>query len=412
MNIEKEVVEKNREEEISLKVAVPETSNEVIPINIEAALANYTEAEQREILALADRIDVRETEKIMNYGSKPLQTAFEQTGEFLKRERGSQADQIVMEKIRELSKKTNESYEEFKQLLKEPNFLQKTLLKIASNKNNSRAAKMQKKAITSYDLLIELKKSCDSWLELLRDAMGEIEEAALSDIQATEMIEKYIISGKLSQKRIENDLEDANLKYKETGLQRYSYDYKKIKEGYDLFFLKVNNLEKSCITNNLSIAELSVIAETNKKLQLSIHEKLDHSMLLFGQQLRNALLNAKNREVLEGQNSILKLSDELITNVAQMVGLTAKEAETALYSGFFNTDVVEGAFTIMIDTCKEVQEIANEMIPKIQEETARLKERVKDLEPYVEMASKSISKEETLKIEAKPSTEGIGKLKF
>lgn len=56
-------------------------------INIDKALASYTEAERKEIMDLANQIDAKKVDNLMNYASNVLLGTFEASGEFLKRKR-------------------------------------------------------------------------------------------------------------------------------------------------------------------------------------------------------------------------------------------------------------------------------------------------------------------------------------
>ena len=72
---------------------VPTKPEDVVPLNIDKALASYTEAERKEIMDLANQIDVRKVDNLMNYASNVLLGTFDACGEFLKNEKGSAADQ-------------------------------------------------------------------------------------------------------------------------------------------------------------------------------------------------------------------------------------------------------------------------------------------------------------------------------
>ncbi len=57
----------------------------VVPINSKKALESYTEEERREVLDLAQNIDVRKIENVMVYGSNILTKTFEQCRSSIKR---------------------------------------------------------------------------------------------------------------------------------------------------------------------------------------------------------------------------------------------------------------------------------------------------------------------------------------
>lgn len=397
-----------RTEEIVAEVALPTptTPKDVVPLNCEAAFKSFSEEERKEILALADKIDVREAEKVMSYGSTALRMTFDQCGRFLKDERGSQADQEVIAQVIELSKKASESYDDFNLVLQEPNLFQKMFLKLFNSGKDSQTKKIQNSAITNYKLLAELKNSCESWLEMLKDAMGEIEYSALSDIETISLLEKYIIAGTIAKERVENELQEIQSKHEETGLQQYSFEYQQMKEGYDLFNITMSNLEKSRVMYHLSIGQLALIKRSNRNVQISIHTQVDNSMALIGQQLRNAVLNAKTREVLEGQKAIARLNDELIKDISQKVGITAEETEKLIYSGFYNIEAAKQAVTTVINSCNAIEKTASEMLPKMKADMSQINELIKQLEPCV---GSSI---ETLKIEETASPTGEAKLEF
>lgn len=369
---------------IGFDISVPTEANDVIPINYQQALASYTEAERQEIIALADSIDVKQLEKVMSYGSTALKRTFDQCGNFLKDERGSHADQEVISRVIELSKKASNSYDDFNLVLQEPGLFQQLIMKLTGGaKSKSRTEKVQKSAVTNYKLLIELKKSCDQWLEMLKKAMGDIEEAAMSDVDNIGLLEKYIIAGHIAESRIAGLLEDVHAQHEQTGLQKYAQEYKELKEGSDIFAITMTNLEKSRVMYYLSIGQLSLIGKSNRNVQISIHTQVNNSMALFGQQLRNALLNAKTQEVLEGQNAIIRLSDELIKDVSQTVGLTAEQTEKALYASFYSTEAAKTAVTTVINSCNAIQKTASEMLPKMKADLSELEGLIQELEPVV-----------------------------
>lgn len=396
-----------RTEDIGVKVETPVTTQDVKPLNCEAAFSSFSEAEKQEIMALADAIDVTKVENVMNYGSEALRATFEQCGKFLKDERGSYADQEVIKRVIELSKRASESYDDFNLVLQEPNMFQKIMLQVIGIGKKSRTEKIQQSAITNYKLLSELKASCDSWLEMLKKAMGDIEYSAISDAGNIALLEKYIIAGKIAEERIASQMAEIHQKYNETGLQQYVQEYDEMKEGNNIFLITMTNLEKSRIMYHLSIGQLSLIKRANRNVQISIHTQVDNSMALIGQQLRNAVLDAKTREVLEGQKAISRLNDELIKDVSKNVGLTAEETEKLLYASFYHTDAAKEAITTVINSCNAIQKTATEMLPQMKADLTQLNELIQQLEPCIG----SIETSETSKSGNLPTTGG-SKLKF
>lgn len=392
-------------ENIGINVPEPVGANEVAPLNYEAALASYDEAERQEIIALSESIDVREIEKVMNYGSAPLVKTFEECGRFLKDERGSQADQEVIKRVIELSKKASECNDDFNLVLQEPNKFKKFLVKLFFGGNTkSRTEKIQNSAVTCYTLLAELKKSCDSWIDMLRKAMDQVSYSVLEDSETIELLEKYIIAGEMSRSRIEGEIKALEDKHNETGLQKYNQSYEQLKEGYKIFDVVLGNLEKSRVMHYLALAQLSLIRTGNRNVQIAIHTQSKNTMATVALQLRNATLNAKTREVLEGQKALTRLSDELIKDVSQSIGLTAEETEKLLYSGICNLDAAKEAITTTMNSCKNIKNIASEMLPQMKAEVQQLSGLIEELQPCVSNLTST-----TLDSGAVPSTVGTTK---
>ncbi len=404
--------DETRIENIGIQVNVPVVANDVPAINYQLALASYPEEEQKQIIALADSIDVRQIEKVMNYGSEPLRATFEQCGQFLKNERGSEADQRVVVQVIELSKKASSTYEDFQLVLKEPNLLQKAVLKIINGGKTSRTKKIQKSAITNFNLLGELKASCDVWLDMLKKAMGEIEYSFISDMETIGLLEKYIIAGNIAEERISRELKKMEEQYQQTGLQRHSQEYDELCEGNKIFMITLANLEKSRIMYHLSLGQLSLIIRGNRNVQISIHTQVDNSMALISQQLRNALLNAKTQEVLEGQKAITRLNDELIKAVSENTGLTAKEAEKLIYTGFYSVEAAKTAITTVITSCEEIKKTATEMLPKMKADMTQLNGLIEQLEPYIHEVKTLESENSTESASISTSANASGNLKF
>lgn len=281
------------------------------------------------------------------------------------------------------------------------------MLKLSSKRKNSRTQKIQTHAVTNYKLLAELKESCESWLEMLRNAMGDITFSELSDSENLELLEKYIIAGNIAKTRIEKELQQMQEASRNTGLRVQSQQYDDLKEGYDIFVLRLNNLEKSRVMYYLSIGQLSLIKRSNRNVQISVHTQTDNCITLIGQQLRNAVLNAKNQEVIEGQKALSRLSDELIRDVSNSIGVTAEEAEKLLYYGVYNVDAAKEAVKTVITSCESIKHIAEEMLPKMQADVTELNGLIEELRPYIDASIQEPQKNSPV-----PTNRGTGSLKF
>lgn len=347
------------------------------------ALSHFKEEDRKEILRVADSIDVTQFDKIMSYGSIPLVKTFEQAGRVLKDFQGTSADQEVINLVVELAKKASNTQEEFNLCIQEPGFLTKCLLKLSAHLKDKNDAKAKYKAVTCYKLLVELRDSCDAWLESLADTHTKIIQSAESDRDNCYEIEEYIVAGRIAEERVTGEVQALQEEWEQTGLADVKMNYETHKRGLQNLQMQLMNLEKSRAMHIYSVAELGLELRTNENVRLAIGSQKNHSMALAAQQLRNAIFDMKNREALEGQKSITKLNDELMQKVADGVALTAEESEQILLNGVYTVEAALKAVETVKQACDSITKIRSEMVPKMEQEMDKIKALVEELDPVV-----------------------------
>lgn len=358
------------------------STTELAPLTSNS-LQYFDSEAQKEILAVAEQIDVRELENVMSYGQIPLLRSFEESGKILRDEEGSSADQEVIKQVVELSKQANQSYDEFNIVLKEPNLLQRLFLKISSASKDKHDKEVALKAITNYKLLEQLMASCDKWIEMLQDGFTKIQASALHDKANCEEIEKYIVAGRIAQERISREVDEAREKYALTSLAADKEDYETLREGAETFNVVLLNLEKSRAASAISIGQLYLQTKTNKNVQIAVRTQKANSMALAAQQLRNAVLGAKNKIALEGQKSISTLNNELMKKVSESTVLTAEESEKILLNGVYSVEAALTAAKTVIDGCEVIKKAREERNAGIAQELGKLKTLLAEIEPFV-----------------------------
>lgn len=362
------------------KPAVP--SKELAPLSTNS-LSSFPADVQREIVALSEQINVTEIENVMSYGSIPLLRSFEQAGKILQDEAGSSADQMVIREVVELSKQANDSYEDFNLVLKEPNFLQKLFMKVSKGAKDKHDADVKYKAITNYKLLEQLMKSCDNWVEMLKDGWTKIHTSAMQDKLSCEELEKYIVAGRIAEQRIAAEVEQARLDYELSGLIADKEKYDNLKDGYETLQVVLLNLEKSRAAFVISIGQLFLQAKANKNTQIAVRTQRSHSMALASQQLRNAVLNAKTKIAIEGQKSLSALNSELMKKVSENTVLTAEESEKILLNGVYSVEAALEAAKTVIEGCDLIKKAREERAAGIAQELGKLETLLTEIAPFV-----------------------------
>ncbi len=362
------------------KPAVP--TKELAPLSTNS-LSSFPAEVQREIVALSEQINVTEIENVMSYGSIPLLRSFEQAGKILQDEAGSSADQMVIREVVELSKQANDSYEDFNLVLKEPNFLQKLFMKVSKGAKDKHDADVKYKAITNYKLLEQLMKSCDTWVEMLKDGWTKIHTSAMQDKLSCEELEKYIVAGRIAEQRIAAEVEQARLDYELSGLIADKEKYDNLKDGYETLQVVLLNLEKSRAAFVISIGQLFLQAKANKNTQIAVRTQRSHSMALASQQLRNAVLNAKTKIAIEGQKSLSALNSELMKKVSENTVLTAEESEKILLNGVYSVEAALEAAKTVIEGCDLIKKAREERAAGIEQELGKLETLLTEIAPFV-----------------------------
>ena len=357
-------------------------SGELAPIT-SSSLQYFPEDKQQEILKIAGEIDVAKLERVMSYGQIPIMRSFELAGKILKEVEGSEADQEVIKQVLELAKQANSTYEDFNLVIHEPSMFQKLLLKILSSARDKRNKEIKIKAITNYKLLGQFKSSCDIWIDMLKDTYDKIMLSAISDKNDCYELEEYLVAGYIAKERIIQEVDKAKEEYEKTGLIDAKDRYDMLKEGLETFQVVLLNLEKSRVAYAISLGQLSLQQKANRNIQIAVRTQKGNSLTVASQQLRNAVLDARNREALEGQKLLTKLNDELMQKVASNAALTAEESEQILMNGIYTVEAALQAANTVIEGCHAIERAKADVFDNIGKEMEKLKGVVDELAPYV-----------------------------
>ena len=366
---------------------VDDTTTELAPLS-SSALEYYDEATQKEILRIADEIDVTQFEKIMAYGSIPIIRSFESAGRILQEAQGTSADQEVVKMVTELAKQAKDSYN---LVIEEPNFLQKFVMKITTGlKSESKEVKV--KAISCFKILEKYIESCDMWIDSLRKTHDDIMLSAHNDKNDCYELEQYIVAGYLAENRISGEIVSAEQEWQETGMIDAKMRYDDLSRGLNEFRIVLQNLEKSRAAHGLAIGELALELNANRRIQLTVDSQKVHSSTVMAQQLEIAYYDAVNKEALEGQKAITEVNNRLLGEVARRVVATGEEAERVLVNGVYSVEAAQQAAETVITGYETIKKASEESISQISVNMEKLKGVVDQLTPYIDKLKNSSDK--------------------
>ena len=338
---------------------------------------------QAQIMRVADEIDPIQLDKILAYGSIPLIRTYESAGQILKSAEGTSVDQEVIDQVVELAKLANKGQEDVNISLKEPNWIEKLLMNIFTSIKEKKNDETQVKAITCYRLLTQLKEKCDVWHSMLQENWRLICQSITDDMQNGIELEQYIVAAHVAMPRLEASLEEKRVLSETQGLITDKAAYDAYKKGLDAFKVTLLNLEKSRAAYGISLAQLSAQKSTNENIQISVSTQKHNSMSVASQQLRNALLERRNRQVLEGQKSITALNGELMKKVASNTVLTAEESEKVLLSGVYTLEAALEAAKTVVDGCEAIRKARDERAQNVAQQMDKLKTLVDQISPFI-----------------------------
>lgn len=361
---------------------VAESGEQIVSLSADA-LKLYDAQTQAEILRVADQVDPMQLDKIMAFGSIPLTRSFEFASKILKALEGTSVDQEVVKEVAALSKQANKSQEDLNVAIKEPTLLQRLMMSIFTSLKEKRVNDAKVAAVSCYRVLTQLKESCNTWHNMLKENYALISQAMEDLVENGVLLEKYIVAGRIAEARIEGELEQKRLICAETGLTDDKAEFEAAQEGFDAFKLVLLNLEKSRAAYGINFGQLRLERETNKKLQLAVIFQKTNSMTTAGQQILAAVFNAQNRQIQESQKSITALNDELLQKVSSGAVLTAQEAEKLLLNSVYSIEVGLAAAKTVIDGCRAIEKAGEDRNVHISQELDKLKVLVDELAPFI-----------------------------
>lgn len=387
-------------------INAPRASLDLAVISTES-LKHFTPQAQAEIMKIANQIDPLQIDKILAYGSIPLLRTYESAGQILKAAEGTSVDQDVVKQVVELSKLVNKGQEDLNVALQEPNIFERLIMNIFSSVKEKHDTETKIKAISCYKLLTQLRDSCEAWHAMLQENYILISQSIQDDMQNGIELEKYLVAGHIAKQRIEADIEQKRLISEQTGLITDKISYDTHKKGLDAFKVVLLNLEKSRAAYGISIGQLAAQKSTNENLQISVITQKNNSMALASQQLRNAILEAANRRVAEGQKSITTLNSELMKKVATNTVLTAEESEKVLLNGVYSIEAALTAAKTVVDGCNAIKQARADRDQNIAQEMDKLKALVDEISPFITSMRESSETAKTQKNNSVANNSGL-----
>lgn len=370
---------------------------------------SYNEELKHQINEFADRIDVTLWERIMNFGSDPLNYSFQDVEVVLKKERGSKTDQQIIGELKEISNKANGVFEELNILVQKQGKAKNFWVKLWNKDLRNFEDIVKAKAETCYDLAKELKRKYEIWIKSLREAFSDMDSSQLSDNKNSELLEHYIVSGRIAEKRIKAELELLKGECENFGgAQQYMLQYQKVQNGLNLLTEKLYVLEQARFAYQLSRAQIMLIQASNINYQIALTKQKDAGTLTAVMQTRNLVFNAKNNEAARGLKSMRQFNDQLMRTTSEEVVKTVKDSKQARKDGIFSVEPALETAQVVINCCHELVQVFDENHIEEQNNISRLQEAYNKLGQYIDQGvkNKAVLETDTTNNKVSPVTSG------
>ena len=323
-----------------------------------SSIENYDPDIQANIRALADNIDVTETDKVNAYAEGPVKNCTDGLSKFLEKMKDTPEDRQTVELIAELSAKVSNESSDLKVVMKEKNFFQKLLARIFKEDPNDATLKK----IDSCKLLIDqLGKLMTKQIQILSERHDDAQSIIDINLSAAEQLEYYLVAGYIASERITQELLDSESKSSSMTIRELNALNEK-DAGLQNFNNSLVNIEQLRLGTWLATMEavgdkkLIAILENNYK------STMNKMIMLFLQQAVNGMLGATIQNAIDGQKNLRKLNESLMTTNADNLSRHFVEVANIVTSNLMDVKVAEACAQIVYDGYLRHQEIMKEVI--------------------------------------------------
>lgn len=322
-----------------------------------SSIENYDPDIQANIRALADNIDVTETDKVNAYAEGPVKNCTDGLSKFLEKMKDTPEDRQTVELIAELSAKVSNESSDLKVVMKEKNFFQKLLARIFKEDPNDATLKK----IDSCKLLIDqLGKLMTKQIQILSERHDDAQSIIDINLSAAEQLEYYLVAGYIASERITQELLDSESKSSSMTIRELNALNEK-DAGLQNFNNSLVNIEQLRLGTWLATMEavgdkkLIAILENNYK------STMNKMIMLFLQQAVNGMLGATIQNAIDGQKNLRKLNESLMTTNADNLSRHFVEVANIVTSNLMDVKVAEACAQIVYDGYLRHQEIMKEV---------------------------------------------------
>lgn len=336
----------------------------------EDSLAKFTADEQRQIKAVAEKIDITDSNAVLSYGA----TAQRKVSDF--------ADG-ALESVR--AKDMGETGQVLTSLLVE--------LKTNGEEKKSFLGKLFGSAEKNFERLKAQYSTTEANIDRLVKLLEGHEEQLLKDIaQLDKLYDKnklyfkevsmYIEAGKLALEKAKNEtLPALEAKAKETGAAEDAQAAQDYADMITRFEKKIYDLELSRTVCLQSAPEIRMVQNSDTIMSEKIRSTIVNVIPMWKTQMVLALNNYHTQKAIEAQQSVTEATNEMLRKNAEALHQSTVETAKASERGIVDIETLQHTNEQLITALDEIQQIqADGRVARAEaeKELARIEQELKD----------------------------------
>ncbi|MBR3377317.1 MAG: toxic anion resistance protein [Mogibacterium sp.] len=336
----------------------------------EDTLSKFTPDEQRQIRAVADKIDIKDSNAVLSYGA----TAQRKVSDF--------ADG-ALESVR--AKDMGETGQVLTSLLVE--------LKSNSEEKKSFLGKLFGSAEKNFERLKAQYSTTEANIDRLVKLLEGHEEQLLKDIaQLDKLYDKnklyfkevsmYIEAGKLALEKAKNvTLPELEAKAKETGAVEDAQAAQDYADMITRFEKKIYDLELSRTVCLQTAPEIRMVQNSDTIMSEKIRSTIVNVIPMWKTQMVLALNNYHTQKAIEAQHAVTEATNEMLKKNADALHQSTVDTAKASERGIVDIETLQHTNEQLItalDEIKQIQEDGRVARAEAEKELARIEQELKD----------------------------------
>ena len=371
----------NEPEEVKAENA--ETKQEIDPDSLKKVEdIELTPEEQKMVDDFAKKIDIMETNTILEYGSKAQNKIADFSESALRNVKTKDLGDIgdmMTELISEL--RGFEIEEEETGIFK---FFKKSTNKITSLKTR------YDKAATNVDRIVKVLEQHQ--ITLMRDIalLDQLYEKNLTNFKELSM---YILAGK---KRLEEikatDLVEVREKAQKSGLPEDAQAANDLDNAINRFEKKLHDLELTRIISLQMAPQIRLVQNNDTMMVEKIQSSLVNTIPLWKSQMLIAMGVNNSHEAIKAQNEVTEMTNKMLKQNADMLKTATIETAKETERGIVDIETLRNTNARLIETLDEVKHIQEEGRAKRAEAQLELRKIETELSQKLAGVSKELEK--------------------